>query len=289
MKGEQQYLDTGKRLLEEGVWVLNERTGKRCLTITNATHTYNVGDKEFPILTTKQVFWKSAIAEMVGYLRGYTSSEEFRKIGCKTWEANANKTQAWLDNPARKGKDDLGKIYGAVAKDFGGIDLIRKVYDNLRQGIDDRGEIITFWKPDDFDKGCLRPCMFQHHFTLLEGTLHLTSYQRSCDYALGVPFNMIQCYFLLELMSTITGHKAGIATHHMVNLHLYEDQVDLFKMQIRRIPLEVNPCFYLCTYFAPYFEQPKFNLEWMEDEYTPSHSSLMGYKHSGRIDYPFSE
>ena len=266
LKGEKQYLALCERVLTQGQWVLNKRTGKKCLTVINADFEYNVGNKDFPILTTKKVFWRSAIAEMIGYLRGYTSAQEFANIGCRTWFANANKTQAWLDNPLRIGEDDMGKVYGAVAKDFGEIDLIKKVYNNLSQGIDDRGEIITFWKPDDFNKGCLRPCMFQHHFTLVNGTLNLHSYQRSVDLALGAPFNMVQCYFLLELMSKITGNKAGVCYHKLVNIHLYEDQVKTMKLQLERVPLEsVNNTFQV-------------------DE-----CMLYYYENLGTLKYPFSE
>ena len=65
-------------------------------------------------------------------------------------KAIANETQDWLDNPLRKGTDDMGRVYGVIAKDFGGVDLIHKVYNNLKKGVDDRREIITFlrfWLP----------------------------------------------------------------------------------------------------------------------------------------------
>lgn len=173
---EEQYLNLLDKLMSEGVWVDNERTGKRCLTIPEYTFTYS---EEAPLLTVKQCYPVSAVAEMIGYLRGYDNADDFAKIGTKSWYANANETEAWLNNPNRKGTNDMGKVYGAIARDFGGLNLINKVYNNLKNGVDDRGEIITFWKPDDFDKGCLRPCMHSHQFTLLDGKLYLNSQQRS--------------------------------------------------------------------------------------------------------------
>lgn len=79
-----QYIDLVNRLINDGTWIENKRTGKRCLTIINADLEYDVSSGVLPILTTKQTAWKPAIAEMLGYLRGYTSAADFRAIGCNT-------------------------------------------------------------------------------------------------------------------------------------------------------------------------------------------------------------
>jgi len=152
-----QYIDLWKRIISEGVWVTNERTGKRCLTVINADFEYDCSDGLLPILTTKKSYWKSAIAEMIGYLRGYTNADDFARLGCNTWFANANDNRAWLDNPHRTGLNDMGRCYGAQARDWrnpenASIDQLRKVYDNLKQGIDDRSEIVTFMNPGERDR-----------------------------------------------------------------------------------------------------------------------------------------
>lgn len=178
-----QYLELNQRIIDEGEWVTNERTGKRCLTIINADLTYDVAKGEFPLVTTRKSFWKSAVAELLGYIRGYDNAEDFRKLGTKTWDANANLNEAWLNNPFRRGEDDMGRVYGVQGRQwltpFGGkVDQLRKIVDNLSKGIDDRGEILTFLNPGEMDRGCLRPCMYSHHFSLLGDTLYLNSTQR---------------------------------------------------------------------------------------------------------------
>lgn len=239
------YTDNGRKLLKEGHWVYNKRTDTNCLQLINVDMVY---DAEYlPICTTRKSYWKAAVAELLGYIKGYTNAQDFADLGSPTWFANANKTQAWLDNPNRKGENDMGKVYGAVAHDFGGLDLFKKVYNDLKNGYDDRGEIITFWKPDDFDKGCLRPCMYSHHFVINDGKLDLFSTQRSCDVPLGLNFNMVQVYVFLALMSHITGIPHGKAYHKIVNFHLYENQLELFEKQMERKPflpsvkLLINP------------------------------------------------
>ena len=85
-------------------------------------------------------------------MRGYDNAAQFRAIGCNTWNANANDNEAWLANPYRKGEDDMGRVYGVQGRHWRNsegkeFDQLRKIYNNLRNGIDDRGEILTFYNP----------------------------------------------------------------------------------------------------------------------------------------------
>ena len=106
-----QYLDLCQRIVDEGIWVENERTGKRCLTVINADMVHDVGANQFPLITTRKSYWKSAIAELLGYLRGYDNAADFRELGTKTWDANAYDNRVWLASPYRKGHDDMGRAY----------------------------------------------------------------------------------------------------------------------------------------------------------------------------------
>ena len=280
-----QYLDLCRRIVEDGIWVNNERTGKKCLTVINADLSYDVANVEFPLVTTRKSFYKSAIAEMIGYIRGYDSAADFRKIGTSTWDANANENQAWLNNPYRKGDDDCGLIYGKIGRNFpkpdgGSIDLLAKIVHDLKNGIDDRGEILTFYHPGAFHMGCLRPCMYSHHFSLLGDTLFLNSTQRSCDVPLGLNFNMVQVYFLLAIVAQITGKKAGMAYHKIVNAHIYEDQLELMRdVQLTREPLAMPKLI-----INPEIKSLKDLETWV----TMDDFSIEGYEHHPAIKYPFS-
>ncbi len=128
--------------------------------------------------------------------------------------------------------------------------------------------------------GCLRPCMHTHNFSLVGDTLHLTSFQRSCDVPLGLNFNQVQVFTLLALMSQITGYKAGKAFHKIVNAHIYEDQLELMQnVQLTREP----------------FASPKLvinpdikSLEDLETWVTMDDFEVTGYEHHEPISYPFS-
>ncbi|MGF1741176.1 thymidylate synthase [Vibrio profundum] len=280
-----QYLDLCQRIVDTGTWVENERTGKRCLTVINADLSYDVANNQFPLVTTRKSFWKAAVAELLGYIRGYDNAADFRQLGTKTWDANANLNQAWLVNAHRKGEDDMGRVYGvqgrAWAKPDGGhVDQLRKIVDDLKRGVDDRGEILNFYNPGEFDMGCLRPCMYSHHFSLLGDTLYLNSTQRSCDVPLGLNFNMVQVYVFLALMAQITGHKAGVAYHKIVNAHIYEDQLELMRdVQLQREPLLP----------ASFHINPEIkSLEDLETWVTLDDFSIEGYECHDAIKYPFS-
>ncbi len=280
-----QYLALCQRIIDEGEWIENKRTGKRCLTVINADLEYDVANNQFPLITTRKSYWKAAIAEMLGYLRGYDNAADFRTIGCKTWDANANDNPDWLNNPHRKGEDDMGRVYGVQGRrwqkpDGSTLDQLQKIVDHLKQGIDDRGEILTFYNPGEFEMGCLRPCMHTHTFSVLGDTLYLTSYQRSCDVPLGLNFNQVQVFFLLKIMAQISGLKPGRAYHKIVNAHIYEDQLELMRdVQLKREPfpspkLHINPDIK--------------SLQDLETWVTLADFEVEGYEYHPPIAYPFS-
>jgi len=280
-----EYLDLCQKVIDTGVWVKNKRTGKRCLTDINADLEYDVSTGKLPVLTTKKLQWKSAIAEMLGYIRGYTNAADFRKIGTNTWNANANENKSWLSNPFRKGTDDMGRCYGAQGRDWRNpegkrIDQLLNVYTDLRKRVDNRSEIITFWNPGELDRACLNSCMHTHSFSILDDKLYLTSYQRSDDLPLGHGFNQVQVAWFLMIMAQITGLQAAKAYHKIINIHIYEDQLEkLQNIQMKRTPfpqptLKINPKIK--------------NLHDLETWVTIDDFELINYQYHPAIRYEFS-
>ena len=206
-------------------------------------------------------------------------------MGTNTWNANANENEAWLNNPNRKGEDDLGRVYGVQGREWekpdgGHIDQLQKIVFNLMNGIDDRGEILTFWNPGEFDKGCLRPCMHSYHFSILGDTLHLNITQRSADLPLGAPFNMIQGYVMLLIMSKLTKLNMGKVYHKIVNAHIYENQVDGMIEQLSRSPItDTTPTLHL---------QKELNSLVDVENLSPNDFVVKGYTHHEPIQFPFS-
>lgn len=105
-----QYLELVAHVIKNGTLQSN-RTGVRTISFPGAMLRFDL-QEGFPAITTRRLAFKSAIGEMVGFLRGVNNAAEFRALGCKVWDQNANENAQWLANPFRQGEDDLGEIYG---------------------------------------------------------------------------------------------------------------------------------------------------------------------------------
>lgn len=118
----QQYLDLVRQIFEQGSWQEN-RTGVRTLSVPGAMMRFDL-QEGFPAVTTKKLAFKSAIGEMVGFLRGARSAADFRQLGCKVWDQNANENAQWLKNPYRLAEDDLGPVYGVQWRNWPAYKLL---------------------------------------------------------------------------------------------------------------------------------------------------------------------
>jgi len=276
-----QYLKLCKRALG----------GLRKTNRTGVDHIGYMGDmckyhmrNGFPAVTTKKLAFRSVTAEMLGFLRGYDNAEDFRKLGCNVWNANANENEWWVNNPNRKGPDDLGRIYGVQSRfwktpEGETIDQLKKVVDDLKKGVDNRREIVTHWNPGEMNSMALPPCHLLYQFGIQGNELNLSMYQRSCDVPLGIPFNIAGYSWLLHVIAKITGLKPGTFTHFMHDIHIYASQADLMHDQIERIPyglpmLRMNPAI--------------MDLEDLETWVKPSDFWLEGYEYHPSIKYPFA-
>lgn len=118
----QQYLQLVQDIFDNGTWQDN-RTGIRTRSIPGAMLKFDL-QQGFPAVTTKKLAFKSAIGELVGFLRGSRNAAEFRELGCKVWDQNANENSQWLANPYRLQEDDLGPVYGVQWRQWPAYKLI---------------------------------------------------------------------------------------------------------------------------------------------------------------------
>lgn len=122
------YLSLMQEILDNGTWQSN-RTGVDAISIPGAMLKFDLAEG-FPAVTTKKLFFDAVKAELIGFIRGYTNAADFRSLGCKIWDQNANENKAWLANPNRIGVDDLGRIYGAQWTDQ--VSITTKVKRNFK-------------------------------------------------------------------------------------------------------------------------------------------------------------
>jgi len=130
-----QYLDLVREVFERGDWQDN-RTGVRTLSMPGAMMKFDLKEG-FPAVTTKKLAFKSAVGEMVGFLRGYRSAADFRALGCKVWDQNANENAQWLANPYRLGDNDLGSVYGVQWRSWPAYKVISLAAPHSAQQVSD--------------------------------------------------------------------------------------------------------------------------------------------------------
>lgn len=202
----------------------------------------------FPAVTTKKLAFNAVKGELLGFIRGYDSAEQFRLLGCNVWNQNANENRDWLRNPHREGEDHLGRIYGVQWRrwippgEFGYenyIDQMRQIVNDVIENPTSRRMIVTAWNPGELEKMALPPCHMSYQLLvdLESNELSLCMYQRSCDMFLGIPFNIASYALLLELIAAATGRRPGKLIMFLADVHIYQNHVDQVITQLKRDPL----------------------------------------------------
>lgn len=237
---EQQYLDLLRDILENGN-KRTDRTGVGTLAVFGRELRYRMSDG-FPVLTTKKIATKSVIGELIGFIRAYDNAADFRNLGCKIWDANANENKAWLANPNRKGEDDLGMIYGVQWRklpmpDGTTKDQLAELIERIKNNPTDRRLIVWAFNQSYLEKMALPPCHMGWQCFVSENRLSLKMEIRSSDTLLGLPFNIFSYALLLHLLAQVTGLEADELIISTGDTHIYLNHLEQVKTQLTREPL----------------------------------------------------
>jgi thymidylate synthase len=158
-----QYLDLVRTVLDSGTWQEN-RTGIRTISIPGAMLRFDLQKDGFPAITTKRLAFKSVIGELIGFLRATRSAAEFRALGCKVWDQNANENAEWLNNPYRLGEDDLGPVYGVQWRQWPAYKLLDADHKLQIQDAQKRGfRLISAVNDEGVDKVLMYKAIDQLH------------------------------------------------------------------------------------------------------------------------------
>ncbi|OAY80334.1 putative bifunctional dihydrofolate reductase-thymidylate synthase [Ananas comosus] len=206
----------------------------------------------FPLLTTKRVFWRGVVEELLWFISGSTNAKVLEEKGIHIWESNA---VGLKDREA----GDLGPIYGFQWRHFGaeytdmhadytgkGFDQLSDVIDKIKNSPDDRRIILSAWNPSDLKKMALPPCHMFAQFYVENGELSCQMYQRSADMGLGVPFNIASYSLLTCMIAHVCGLSPGEFIHVIGDAHVYRNHVVPLEEQLARQPkpfpiLKINP------------------------------------------------
>jgi thymidylate synthase len=235
------YLDTLKFVLETGQ-VREDRTGTGTIGIFGMQSRYDLS-KGFPAVTTKKLAFRACLGELLWFLEG--SSDERRLAEITHGTRSASKKTIWTDNamskywlPNAQFIGDLGRVYGVQWRDFGGVDQVVELVNNIKKDPYGRRHILTAWNPGQLDQMALPPChCFAQFYVTADGKLSCQMYQRSCDMFLGVPFNIASYSLLTHMISQVCGLEAGEFVHVLGDAHIYLNHVEQVKEQLAREPL----------------------------------------------------
>lgn len=241
------YLDLVQNVLDNGVEKEN-RTGTD--TISSFSEFYKVDLSEgFPLLTTKKVYFRSVILELLWYLRGEDHIRWLRdENDCHIWDA-------WADEDGHVGpiypvmwrkfpyfqQDEVGFEGNAshikktvwTKKEF---DQVQRAINMLKENPNSRRIVVSAWHPGLLTEMALPPCHVMYIFNVSDGKLNCHLTQRSGDIALGIPFNLA-CYSALTMaIANEVGLEYGQFAHTIVDAHIYENHVDGMKEQLTREP-----------------------------------------------------
>jgi len=265
-----QYLDLLRRIREEGV-TKGDRTGTGTRSVFGHQMRFRL-EEGFPLLTTKKVFLKGIIHELLWFLRGDTNIRYLVENGVHIWDNDAYRyygercaaegirplgreeflAQAGEPSPLEGYRyGDLNHVYGYQWRswprpDGGSVDQLRQAVDLIRHNPDSRRILVSAWNVAEVEQMALPPCHVLFQFYVAEGRLSCQLYQRSADTFLGVPFN-IASYALLTLMTAqVCGLKPGDFIHTLGDAHLYLNHLEQACLQLTRTPrrlptMRLNP------------------------------------------------
>ncbi|KAK7208459.1 thymidylate synthase/dCMP hydroxymethylase domain-containing protein [Myxozyma melibiosi] len=292
---EQAYLDLCATILERGEKRL-DRTGTGTYSLFAPPQMrFSLRDGRFPLLTTKRVFLRGIIHELLWFVKGSTSSLELKEKDVHIWDGNGSRE--FLDSVglSHRAEGDLGPVYGFQWRHFGaeyvdfntdysgqGVDQLAELIDKIKHKPYDRRLILSAWNPADMSKMALPPChMFAQFYVGYpdgpdqQGELSCCLYQRSADMGLGVPFNIASYALLTVMIATVCGLKPGEFVHCLGDAHVYLDHVDAMKTQIERTPRE--------------FPKLVIKREVTDiDDFKYEDFEVVGYKPMGKIDMKMS-
>lgn len=281
---EHQYLSLVKQILKDGV-KQEDRTKVGTLSIFGPdTMRFSLRDDIIPVLTTKKVFWKGVVEELLWMIRGNTDVTKLSEKGVKIWDANVSRI--YLDSIGLKEREagDAGPIYGFQWRHFGanyidcktdykgkGTDQLKSLIKEIKTNPNSRRLIINSWNASQIDQMALPPCHVMAQFRVVNGELSCIMYQRSADMGLGVPFNIASYSLLTHLLARVCKLKPGNFIYSLGDAHIYLNHIEAMEIQIQKVP-----------YPFPKLIIPEYNNEIDEISYlenlTSNDIKLDGYK-----------
>ncbi len=296
---DKEYLNLCRKILKEGTEVQN-RTGINSIKVPSHHFHFDL-EEEFPILTTKQLFLRQAVLEMLWIYQAKSNDVRWLKDrDVHIWdEWEIDEEGIWKATQNVLGKDGkleqrevvkkfgkkwaytIGTAYGYIVNKF---NLTDELIDKIKNNPEDRRMVMSLWQNDYLDTAVLPSCVWSSEWDVTDGKLNAWVHQRSCDVPLGLPFNITQYAVLLNMLAKTCNLKPGTLDWSIKDAHIYINQIDGIKEQIRRMDE-------LGDYKAPeLWLNPDVNDFFDYDNSRDCKDvKVLNYKHHGKIKFPISK
>ncbi len=298
-KWDKEYIKLCKKILKDGVEVEN-RTGVNSIKIPGYSFEFDLS-KEFPALTTKQLFFRQAILEMLWIYQVQSNDVRWlQERNVHIWdEWEIQEDGKWYANqmvPLGNGKFEkkkvvkdfgkkwshtIGTAYGWINNKFKNT---QRLISSLKNNPTDRRMIMSLWQDDYIDTAVLPSCVWSSEWDVTNGKLNCWVHQRSCDVPLGLPFNVTQYATLLCLLAHVSGLKPGKMYWSIKDAHIYVNQVDGIKEQINRfetLPDLKAPKLWINPDVKDFFE--------FDNSKNCKDIKIIDYEHYGKISFPITQ
>ena len=289
------YIELCKTIIADGRRVVN-RTGVDSVKVPAWHFRFDL-EKEFPILTTKQVFIRQAALEMLWIYQAQSNDVRWlQKRDVKIWnewEIDDEGTQMLPDENGVLTKQSVHKFFGkeyahTIGTAYGYIvnkfQMTQNLIDKIKNHPEDRRMIMTLWQNDYLDTAVLPSCVWSSEWDVTDGKLNCWVHQRSCDVPLGLPFNVTQYALLNRMLAQSCGLKSGTVDWSIKDAHIYVNQIDGIKEQIKRFDEQGDlppPELWLNPEVKDFFE--------FDNSRDCKDVKLINYKHMGKIAFPISQ
>jgi len=232
-----QYLGLMRRVRNHGVWK-EDRTGTGTWSVFGHQMRFDLS-KGFPLVTTKKLFLRGIIHELLWFLMGDTNIKYLQDNNVTIWDEWANEN------------GELGPVYGSQWRSWPtangrDIDQISQVIEQIKNNPDSRRIIVSAWNVGEIGNMALPPCHAFFQFYVADGKLSCQLYQRSADIFLGVPFNIASYALLTMMMAQVCELDVGDFVHTLGDAHLYSNHMEQTDLQLSRQPralptMNINP------------------------------------------------
>lgn len=256
-----QYKELLERVLAEGK-KKEDRTGTGTISVFGHQMRFRLDDG-FPLLTTKKVFLKGIIHELLWFIKGETNIKYLVDNGVKIWNEwpyeifkksdafNGESLEEFVekvrsDDEFARAHGNLGPVYGKQWRNFCGVDQLKELISQIKANPDSRRLIISAWNPSELTNMALPPCHCFMQFYVSDGRLSCQLYQRSGDIFLGVPFNIASYALFTMMIAQVCGLKLGDFVHTLGDAHIYTNHLEQVRLQLSRderaLPtMRINP------------------------------------------------